>query len=129
MQQCKMIGCREPSESFQDYCYHHCQMFEVEEASSGRSSDSNKDVSSGGDNDYWVAPITHPKRLVPYVAECEDIIEYFQMSFQEGEAFKALWRKGQARLGNGKPGDTPLRNAQKVAHYGARMTAMEERNT
>lgn len=83
--------------------------------------------SSGGDNDYWIATITHPKRLVPYDAECEDLIEHFQMTFQEGEAFKALWRKGQSRIGNGKPGDTPFRNSEKVAHFGARMVAMEQR--
>lgn len=83
--------------------------------------------SSGGDNDYWVARISHPKRLEPYDAECEDLIEHFQMTFQEGEAFKALWRKGQARIGKGKPGDSPLRNAQKVRHFGVRMEAMEER--
>ena len=83
-------------------------------------------TSSGGDNDYWVARIKNPKRLEPYSAECEDLIEHFQMTFQEGEAIKALWRKGQMRVGNGKPGDTHLRNAQKVRHFGARMEAIEE---
>lgn len=85
-------------------------------------------LSSGGDNDYWIARITHPKRLAPYEAECEDLIELFQMSFQEGEAFKALWRNGQMRIGNGKPDDSHLRNAEKVQHFGARMVAMEQRN-
>ena len=83
--------------------------------------------SSGGDNDYWVANIADPKRLTPYKAECEDIIEYFQMTFQEGEAFKALWRNGMLRLGMGKPGDTAIRNAEKVSHFGDRMIAMEKR--
>jgi len=59
--------------------------------------------------------------------ECDDVMEHFKMTYPEGEAFKALWRKGAARIGEGKPGDTPLRNAQKVAHYGNRMIAMEER--
>ena len=85
------------------------------------------ETSSGGDNDYWIAEITNPKRLTPYKAECEDLIELFQMSFQEGEAFKALWRNGQMRIGNGKPGDSHLRNAEKVAHFGSRMVAMEQR--
>lgn len=82
--------------------------------------------SSGGDNDYWVATVTNPKRLEPYQAECEDLIELFQMTFQEGEAFKALWRKGQLRIGNGKPGDTLLRNSEKAYHYSGRMVAMEK---
>lgn len=82
--------------------------------------------SSGGDNDYWIARIDNPKRLDPYRAECEDLIEHFQMTFAEGNAFKALWRKGMDRVAKGKPGDTPLRNAEKVAYYGARMVAMEQ---
>jgi len=84
-----------------------------------------KQESSGGDNDYWIAQVKSPKRLEPYSAECEDLIELFQMTFQEGEAFKALWRKGQMRIGNGKPGDTLLRNSEKVYHFGGRMVAME----
>lgn len=94
----------------------------VRELNPATSSD---DQSSGGDNDYWVASIDNPKRLDPYSAECEDLIEYFQMTFAEGNAFKALWRKGMDRVAKGKPGDTPLRNAEKVAYYGARMVAME----
>lgn len=83
-----------------------------------------KGESSGGDNDYWMREITHPKRLEPYVAECEDIIESLGMTFQEGEAFKAIWRKAALRLGFGKPGDSDKRNAEKIAHFGQRMVAM-----
>jgi len=83
--------------------------------------------SSGGDNDYWLLHIPNPKRLVPYVVECEDIIEAMEMTFQEGEAFKALFRKCKIRMGNGKPGDSELRCSQKVAHFGKRMVAMDER--
>lgn len=86
-----------------------------------------KQESSGRDNDYWIAEIAKPKRLSPCVVECEDLIEHFQMTFQEGEAFKALWRNGMLRLGLGKPGDTHLRNAQKVGHFGNRMEAVELR--
>lgn len=93
----------------------------------GLMENSESEISSGGDNDYWVAEIKNPKRLEPYLAECEDLIEHFQMTFQEGEAFKALWRKGQLRIGGGKPGDTHLRNAEKVAHFGNRMVAIESR--
>ncbi|MCM2973797.1 hypothetical protein [Larsenimonas suaedae] len=84
-------------------------------------------TSSGGDNDYWLVNINDPKRLEPYKAECEDIIENLEMTFQEGEAFKALWRKCKLRLGDGKPGDTEVRNSEKVAHYGARMAVMDKR--
>ena len=83
--------------------------------------------SSGTDNNYWLLNIRNPKRLSPYNVECEDIIEAMNMSFQEGEAFKAIWRKAGQRMGNGKPGNTALRDAEKVAHFGRRMVAMEER--
>jgi|AntRauTorckE5430_2_1112549.scaffolds.fasta_scaffold13520_3 hypothetical protein len=91
----------------------------------GQNGSTGEHYSSGSDNDYWIARINSPKRLEPYSAECEDLIELFQMTFQEGEAFKALWRKGQMRIGNGKPGDTLLRNSEKVYHFGGRMVAME----
>lgn len=95
----------------------------------GKSKDTHTEhyESSGGDNDYWVLHIDKPKRLPAYSVECEDVIEHLQMTFQEGEAFKALWRNGQLRLGNGKPGDSHYRNAQKVRHFGQRMEAMEEK--
>jgi hypothetical protein len=77
--------------------------------------------SSGGDNDYWIADITNPKRMEPARVECEDVIQALGMTFGEGEAFKAIWRGCAARLGNGKPGDTAMRNAEKVVHYGEYM--------
>ena len=80
-----------------------------------------KTENSGGDVNYYRAKITHPKRGEPYEAECEDIIAKLNLNFQEGEAFKAIWRKGAQRtLGIGKAGNTELRDAEKMAHYGAR---------
>lgn len=81
---------------------------------------------SGGDVNYYRVEVTHPKRTEPYVAECEDIIAALGMDFFEGEAFKAAWRKAAQRtLGVGKEGNTALRDAQKMAHYGARCLAIE----
>ncbi len=77
--------------------------------------------SSGGNNDYYVADITNPKRLEPCRVECEDVIMALGMTFGQGEAFKAIWRDAAAKLGNGKPGDTAIRNAEKVVHYGEYM--------
>ena len=127
MKSCKTIGCHATLDTHTetDFC-NRCL---------GRPSANDETIptktvnqaSSGSDNNYWLAKITHPKRLDPYEAECEDLIEHFQMSFQEGEAFKALWRNGQMRIGNGKPGDSHLRNAQKVRHFGTRMEVLEKR--
>ncbi len=137
MPYCASIHCHYPTANGGDFCARCLDIiadfpgpipYEIPSVNEGPSGPFHERLqeSSGGDNDYWVARISHPKRLEPYDAECEDLIEHFQMTFQEGEAFKALWRKGQARIGNGKPGDSPLRNAQKVRHFGARMEAMEE---
>lgn len=81
---------------------------------------------SGGDVNYYRVEVAHPKRAEPYVAECEDIIAALGMDFFEGEAFKAAWRKAAQRtLGIGKAGNTALRDAEKMAHYGARCLAIE----
>jgi hypothetical protein len=48
-----------------------------------------------------------------------------KMDFAEGEAFKAIWRKAAARLGNGKQGNSALYNAEKVAFFGAVMVKQE----
>ena len=120
MTTCKSIGCTQatyaPHVPFCEDCSRsHAEYPEIKETSSGR------------DNDYWLVDIKDPKRLDPYTVECEDLIEALEMTFQEGEAFKAIFRKCKARLGEGKPGDTPLRNAEKVAHFGSRMEVMEHR--
>lgn len=82
---------------------------------------------SGGDVNYYLAEVKHPKRAEPYMAECEDIIAALGMTFFEGELFKAVWRKAAQRtLGVGKAGNTALRDAQKMAHYGARCLAIEQ---
>lgn len=68
-----------------------------------------------------VAPIS--PELPPYSAECADIIEALGMTFNEGECFKAIWRGAAARQGRGKPGNSPQYDADKAAHYGARVAA------
>jgi len=119
MNQCKKIGCTHTTfNPLYDYC---------DDCLTTKHVVTDQQQSSGSDNDYWLADIKDPKRLQPYKAECEDLIEYFQMSFQEGEAFKALWRNGMLKLGFGKPGDSAVRNAEKVHHFGKRMEVIENR--
>lgn len=64
-----------------------------------------------------------------YLAECGDIIEALGMDYNEGNAFKAIWRKCAARtLGKKKKGYTDgLYDSEKTAHYGERMVAVEKR--
>jgi hypothetical protein len=136
---CKVKECTNTPCYFHGYCEHHAYLDtftrQLEVTNVGSTTTPVLQVtplaipqeSSGGDNDYWVADITDPKRLAPYKAECEDIIEHFQMSFQEGEAFKALWRNGAMRLGKGKHGHIHHPKAEKVSHMGKRMEVIEKR--
>lgn len=131
MPSCKTIGCHRSinMEFSNDYCPdclktgNRCK----QDVEPGSSSFEEVKESSGGDNDYWLLHIPNPKRLEPYTVECEDIIEAMEMTFQEGEAFKALFRKCKIRMGDGKPGDSELRCSEKVQHFGARMVVMDQR--
>lgn len=81
-----------------------------------------------GDHYYRVQvldPIS--PELKPYTAECADIIEALDMTFNEGEAFKALWRLAAARQGRGKPGNKPEYDGDKAGHYGSRVAAQTRR--
>lgn len=83
---------------------------------------------SGGLNNYYVVLIKNPQRKEqePYQAECEDIIQALGMTFDEGCAFKALWRNAAARMGNGKPGNTAVYDCEKLVHYANRILAKEK---
>jgi hypothetical protein len=84
-------------------------------------------IVTGGNNDYYLVTVAKPKRLAPYQAECEDIIEALQMTFAEGTVLKALWRSCAARtFGLTKPGadhNFGIYDAEKIAYYGERMVA------
>ena len=128
--QCKTLGCLNfvNSSSAFGYCAKCLLMNDLNlKASSRRLHDKpTQDISSGGDNDYWIIDIKHSKRLQPCKVECEDLIAALELDFFEGEAFKAIFRKAKARMGDGKPGDTALRNAEKVRHMGVRMVDIEK---
>ena len=77
---------------------------------------------SGGFVNYYLVDVTHPQRdgQIPYRAECEDLIEALEMTPNEANIFKELWRGANARKGNGKIGHHALYGAQKIAHYAKR---------
>ena len=83
---------------------------------------------SGAHAAYYELTIQRPKSGgAAYKAECQDIIEALQMDFNEGNAFKALWRRAAGRLGNVKKGnEDPLYDAQKIKFYGTRILEQEE---
>ena len=76
---------------------------------------------SGGTSSYYMLEVTHPMSFeTPYMVECIDIINTLGMTFAEGEAFEALWRRAGSRtLKKEKLGyDDGLRDAEKVEYYG-----------
>jgi hypothetical protein len=86
---------------------------------------------SGGKTNYYMVDVISPvdQRSDPYTAECQDIIETLGMDFNEGNAFKALWRRAAARLGKSKRGYTDgLYDAEKVEFYGKRLVELERRS-
>lgn len=75
---------------------------------------------SGGKVNYYLVKVRKPRRTEQpaYQAECEDIIAALQMTFDEGCAFKSLWRTAAARLGAKKAGLDPVYEGEKLVHYG-----------
>lgn len=80
---------------------------------------------TGGSSAYYRVTVARPIEGLPYVAQCLDVINALGMTFAEGEAFKAIWRKAAARQGNGKPGHSPRYDAEKVEFYGRVMVGLE----
>jgi len=79
---------------------------------------------TGGSVNYYKCFVASPTTLdLPYYAECNDIIEALGMTFAEGNAFKAIWRRCAARTyGSMKKGyDNGLYDAEKVVFFGERM--------
>jgi hypothetical protein len=78
---------------------------------------------TGGKVNYYLVKVDHPQRVEqePYQAECEDIISALGMTFDEGCLFKALWRTAAARQYNGKPGQDPIYDGEKMVHYAGRI--------
>lgn len=77
---------------------------------------------SGGPTSYYLVKVTKPNQAkVPYQAECGDIIEALGMNFNEGCAFKALWRTAAARtLRKLKAGHNAVYDMEKVEFYARR---------
>lgn len=83
---------------------------------------------SGGHVSYYSVDVDNPsKGGAPYRAEAIDVIASLDMTFAEGEAFKAVWRCAADRCGAHKDGNDTRRDAEKVAYYGEQMTAREKK--
>ena len=83
----------------------------------------------GGLVNYYLVEVKFPQRnaqQAPYTAECEDIIHALNLTFDEANIFKEIWRSANARQNNGKPGHNPLYGAQKMLHYSKRILRHKE---
>jgi hypothetical protein len=78
---------------------------------------------TGGISSYYRVWVNEPVHETsnPYEAECQDIIESLNMSFSEGNAFKAIWRTAAARQGKKKQGNTAIYDAEKILFFGKRI--------
>lgn len=84
---------------------------------------------TGGSSDYYKLHIANPANLpTSYSCECQDIIEALKLDFNEGNIFKALWRRAAARLGNGKPGfEDGVYDAEKIKFSADRILAVAKK--
>lgn len=83
---------------------------------------------TGGSSSYYKIKVEHPTTLInPYEAECNDVIEALGMNFAEGNIFKALWRRANARKsGVKKKGYTDGKyDAEKILFFAERLLKME----
>ena len=78
---------------------------------------------SGGSCNYYKADIENPTTpyVLPYTAECNDLIETLDMTYAEANMFKEIWRTAAARtLGKEKAGHSAVRGAEKIQFFAAR---------
>lgn len=76
---------------------------------------------SGGSCDYYIVDVECPQHLKPYKAECGDIVDALQLTPNEANIFKEIWRTANARKGKRKKGNTTLRAAEKIQFYANRI--------
>ena len=85
---------------------------------------------TGGSVSYYRVEVVTPTSpdLPAYIAECNDIIEALKMSYAEGNAFKAIWRRAAAQnLGLAKRGYTDgLYDAEKVEFFASRLVVQSK---
>ena len=81
---------------------------------------STKQPLTGGSVNYYTVKVKDQP------VECGDIIDALELTFNEANIFKEIWRTANARLGNGKPGNTALRGAEKIAYYANRILEAEK---
>jgi hypothetical protein len=79
---------------------------------------------TGGSSGYYRVKVRNPTTIpTSYKAECNDIIESLEMTFAEGNVFKAIWRSAAARQGKEKKGNNSVYDAEKMVFFSERILA------
>lgn len=133
MARCKSVGCNQITNINADFCDECVEIHASLDAET--HIDPNKpgekiDEYTGKSVSYYKVPIDYPMAGgTAYTAECGDIIEALGMDYNEGNAFKAIWRKCAARtLGLKKQGyKDGIYDSEKVTYFGERMVVLETR--
>lgn len=109
-----------------NFDWKHIGAFKVLRPTEVRAVGDNK---SGGQVTYYSVDVDTPsKGGAPYCAEAIDVITALDMTFAEGEAFKAVLRCAADRHpGLQKAGNETKRDAEKVIYYGKQMLKREEK--
>lgn len=77
---------------------------------------------TGLSSNYYCVFVDEPTTLNKgYYAECNDIIESLNMTFAEGNVFKAVWRSAAARQGKHKKGNNAQYDAEKMVFFSERI--------
>lgn len=81
-----------------------------------------ENYSSGGSVNYYKVHVEHPTTLgKPYTVECNDLIESLNLTWQESNIYKEIFRTANERTHqNGKEGNNPKRAAEKVLFFAIR---------
>ena len=69
----------------------------------------------GGKNSFYAIP--------EWVKDCDDLAEYLELSFGDGNILKSLW----VNIGDRHTGTNPLRESKKCSHYANRRLKRLER--
>lgn len=70
---------------------------------------------TGGSSSYY------DLQIGPTTIKCLDIIEGLDMSYNEGNIFKAVWRIAAAKQGKKKKGNNMHYDAEKIVFFGERL--------
>lgn len=83
---------------------------------------------TGGSSSYYKVDVSNPVSAGdPYTVECQDVIEALDMSFSEGNIFKAIWRICAAKKGKAKKGyEDSVYDLEKIIFFAQRELQIEK---